>query len=152
MTENRVHETTLAALARHFMWYDGEGRLLQVNAKQCEPCFWENYPTKMKRFKSAPKSLYQTTFRRIHKWWYWLRSRMIDVATEELYWRRLRYIGEERIHEWLQERWVRLLKKTATSQWQKSCASSCKWDTDDRLQEDLTQLLQREPFFKMNIL
>jgi len=41
---------------------------------------------------------------------------MIDVATEELYWRRLRYIGEERIHEWLQQRWVRLLKKSATSE------------------------------------
>jgi len=151
MTENRVHETTLAALARHFMWYDGAGRLIEINAFQCHKCAWENKPI-MKRFKIAPKVLYQTTFRRIRKWWHWLRSRMIDVATEEIYWRRLRYIGEERIHEWLQQRWVRLLKKSAISQWEKRSASSSKWDTVACLQEDLTQLLQRESFFKTNTL
>ena len=143
MTENRVHETTLAALARHFMWYEGEGRLIEINAFQCHQCAWENYPI-MKRFKIAPKALYQTTFRRICKWKNRLRIRMRSFEKEETYWMRLRHIGEERVHEWLQQRWVRLLKKSATSEWEKRVAPSSKWYAAACLQEDLTQLLQRE--------
>jgi len=99
MIESRLHQTTLAALARHFKWYEGHGRLIQTNSRQCETCYWLDYP-RMRRFKIAPKYFYQTTLRRIRKIRNRLRSRMARSSeAEELYWKRLQHVGEARVHE-----------------------------------------------------